>query len=56
MLDGYFIWCLRSVDLGRFGKFKVDDILGKPLGIPYQIYDRDRVRMAPPEAIFDDYG
>jgi hypothetical protein len=44
------------VDLAKFGKFRADDAIGKPLGIPYEIYDRDRLRVVPEEDIFDDYG
>ena len=50
------IFMFSMLELGKLGKCRMDDLLGKPLGLLYEMYDRDRTRIAPKEAIFDDYG
>ncbi|KAJ1649753.1 tRNA (adenine(58)-N(1))-methyltransferase non-catalytic subunit trm6 [Dispira simplex] len=32
------------VDLGKFGAFQTDDVIGKPFGVTYEIYEKKRIR------------
>ncbi|CAG8728519.1 1457_t:CDS:2, partial [Dentiscutata heterogama] len=34
-----------TVSLGKFGTFHTNDIIGKPFGHSYEIYDRDKIKV-----------
>ncbi|KAJ3294771.1 tRNA (adenine(58)-N(1))-methyltransferase non-catalytic subunit TRM6 [Borealophlyctis nickersoniae] len=36
----------RSISMGKFGNFKVSDVLGYPFDIPFEVYDKGRARRA----------
>jgi len=44
----------QTISLGKFGSFQVDQLLGKPLSVPYLI-NGDVVQPNPTNALFDDY-
>ncbi|KAJ1967939.1 tRNA (adenine(58)-N(1))-methyltransferase non-catalytic subunit trm6 [Dispira parvispora] len=33
-----------TVELGKFGAFQTDDIIGKPFGVTYEVYEKKRIR------------
>ncbi|KAJ3048769.1 tRNA (adenine(58)-N(1))-methyltransferase non-catalytic subunit TRM6, partial [Rhizophlyctis rosea] len=34
-----------TVNMGKFGSFLVNDVLGKPFDVPFEVYDRNRARL-----------
>ncbi|CAG8763786.1 8382_t:CDS:2, partial [Gigaspora rosea] len=34
-----------TVSLGKFGTFYMNDIIGKPFGHSYEIYDHDKIKV-----------
>ncbi|RIB22294.1 Gcd10p family-domain-containing protein [Gigaspora rosea] len=47
-----------TVSLGKFGTFHTNDIIGKPFGHSYEIYDRDKIKVIRNVAFYevDDSG
>jgi hypothetical protein len=42
--------------LGKFGEFKSSELIGKPYNVTYEIYDRNRLRLAQSESLLDKIG
>ncbi len=42
----------RTVSLGKYGSFKVNDLVGQPYGLSYDIVDRG-LKVVPPRTIVE---
>jgi len=46
----------NNINLGKFGSFKANSIIGKPYGITYEIVNKNDVKLYKNYTFFDDFG